>query len=199
MTLKHISLLLGILLTVAMPVKAQTTRQWRDSLAVLNRLIEQQPCSTDLRLKKAAVNIELEQWEYAIEEYGNVLRLDSKNLAALYYRAYANTHLRQYNLARSDYEEFLRISPLHMEARMGLAYVNEQMGRRTDAMDQFNLLVEMFPDSAACYAARAAFETKQEQYELALYDWDEAVRRQPSNIEYIATREELKRKMKKEK
>ena len=104
MTLKHISLLLGILLTVAMPVKAQTTRQWRDSLAVLNRLIEQQPSSTDLRLKKAAVNIELEQWEYAIEEYGNVLRLDSKNLAALYYRAYANTH----NLGMSSAAGFLQ-------------------------------------------------------------------------------------------
>ena len=61
------------------PVQAQ---EWRDSLATLNRLIDNNPRSTDLRLKKAAVNIELGQWEYAVEEYGRVLQLDKKNLAA---------------------------------------------------------------------------------------------------------------------
>ena len=55
---------------------AQTAQQWRDSLAVLNRMIELQPKSTDLRLRKAAVNIELNQWEYAVEEYGRVFCLN---------------------------------------------------------------------------------------------------------------------------
>ena len=176
-------------------LKAQTPQQWRDSLAVLNRLIDEQPRSTDLRLRKAAVNIELGQWEYAVEEYGNVLRIDPENLAALYYRAYGNTHLRQYQLARNDYQTFLQLSHLHMEARLGLAMVNEKMGRRTDALDQYNQLVEMFRDSAVCYAARAAFEMTINQTETALYDWGEAIRLQPRNADYVVTKVDLLMKL----
>jgi tetratricopeptide (TPR) repeat protein len=108
----------------AVSAMAQTPQQWRDSLAVLNKGIEHYPKSTDLRLRKAAVNIQLDQWEYAVEEYGNVLRIDPENLAALYYRAYCNSHLRQYAMAKSDYESFLKLAPMNMEARLGLALVD---------------------------------------------------------------------------
>ena len=171
--------------------RAQTSQQWRDSLVVLNRQIEQYPRSTDLRLRKAAVNIELGQWEYAVEEYGNVLRIEPGNLAALYYRAYGNTHLRQYRLARSDYESFLQIAPVHMDARLGLAMVFEKMGRKTDALDQYNQLVQMFPDSVVCYAARASYEAALGLWDVALYDWDEAISRQPVNADYVVTKVEL--------
>ena len=164
---------------------AQTPQQWRTTLDSLNKEIRLQPSSTDLRLKKAAVNIELGQWEYAAEEYGRVLRIDPQNPAARYYRAYTFMHLRQYAQAKSDYESLLLQTPLHLEARLGLAYVNEKMGRKTDAADEYNRLVEMFPDSAVVYAARAAFETSQKQYDTALYDWDEALRRKPDNADYI--------------
>ena len=105
---------------------AQTSQQWRDSLTVLNQQIERHPHSTDLRLKKAAVNIQLEQWEYAAEEYGNVLKIDAQNPAALFYRAYVNMHLRQYALAKNDYETLLKIVPINMEASLGLAMADEK-------------------------------------------------------------------------
>ena len=99
------------------PAAAQTP--WRDSLEVLNRQIEREPQSTDLRLRKAAVNIELNQWDYAIEEYGRVLDMEPRNLAALFYRAYANNHERRYQLALNDYEAFLAVMPKHFEAQLG--------------------------------------------------------------------------------
>lgn len=172
-------------------LRAQTPQQWRDSLAVLNALIAQQPRSTDLRLKKAAVNIELNQWEYAIEEYGNVLRLDQRNLAALFYRAYALNTLRRYGEARADYEAFLQIAPINMEARLGLATVLENLGRTTDALDELNRTVQMFPDAAVVYAARALLESKLHQVEPALYDWTEAISRDPSNTGYVISKVDL--------
>lgn len=172
-------------------VTAATAQNWRDSLAVLNKQIEQQPQLTDLRLRKAAVNIEMGQWEYAAEEYGRVLQLDRLSLAARYYRAYCYVHLRQYALAKGDYEAFLQVAPMNMEARLGLAMVNEKLGCKTDALDEYNQLVQMFPDSAVCYAARAAYETTLGQYDVALYDWDEAIKRQPANADYVVTKVEL--------
>lgn len=175
-----------------MPVlHAQTPQQWRDSLAVLNRLISEQPQSTDLRLKKAAVNIELNQWEYAIEEYGNVLRLDQRNLAALFYRAYALNTLRRYGEARTDYEAFLSIAPINLEARLGLATVLENLGRTTDALDELNRTVQMFPNAATAYAARALLENKLKQVDAALYDWTEAIRLDPSNTGYIVSKVDI--------
>ena len=167
------------------PAGAQPPQEWRDSLAVLNRLITASPQSTDLRLKKAAVNIELNQWEYAVEEYGRVLELDDKNLSALYFRAYAYNHLRRYDLARIDYEHFLQITPRNFEARLGLAMTMRNLGKTLDTQDELNRLVEMYPDSALAYASRADFEQEQGKYDLSLYDWDEALRLQPRNREFL--------------
>jgi len=167
-------------------VSAQTP--WRDSLEILNKQIRQTPNSTDLRLKKAAVNIEMGQWEYAIEEYSRVLEIEPEHLSALYFRAYAYNYLRRYDLAKYDYESFLAKMPRHFEAQLGLAMVKRNMGKASETMDDLNQLVQMFPDSALAYAARAGYEVEQCQYELAVYDWDEALRIVPDNIEFYVSK-----------
>ena len=173
-----------MLALLSLSASAQTRQEWRDSLTRLNDSIRLKPYDTDLRLRKAAVNIELEQWDYAAEEYGRVLRIDPKNLAALYYRAYVNTTLRRYDLAKSDYETFLTIVPKHFEAQLGLAMIKRKLEHSADALDELNRLVQAFPDSALSYAARAGYEAELKQYDLALYDWDEALKRAPRNKEY---------------
>ena len=190
-TMKSILLMIVVLLAPLSSAASQTAAEWRDSLVTLNKLIDRYPRSVDLRLRKAAVNIELNQWEYAIEEYGHVLSLEPDNLSAHYFRAYANIHRRQYALAKSDYEAILQLVPRHLEARLGLARVNELLGRKSDARDELNLLVEQFPDSAICYAARATFESQQQQYAVALYDWDEAIRLAPRNTDFVVTKVSL--------
>ena len=173
---------------VALGAAAQTPKQWRDSVSVLIEQINLYPQNLELRLKKAEANINLQQWEYARDEYTAVLKKDEKNLAALYFRAFCQTQLRQYSFARADYEAFLAIQPEHLEARLGLAHVLQLLGRKTDAADELNRAVQMFPDSTDAYAARAAFETQQQQYDTALYDWDEALRLAPKNAELVVSK-----------
>ncbi len=165
--------------------------QWRDSLDVLREKIAKLPYSSDLHLRKAAVNIELGQWEYAADEYSFVLEKEPDNLAALYYRAYVNTHLRRYALACVDYEHFLKIAPYNLEARLGLSYVLQKQGRMRDALDHANRLVELCPDSAIVYATRAALEKTMQSYEPALYDWDEAIRLAPDNTDYMLSKVDI--------
>ena len=180
-----------IALLAGVSAQAQTPREWRDSVSTLIEAIRKNPRSTDLRLKKAEANINLQQWEYAIEEYGNVLRLDERNLAALYFRAYCHSQLRHYDMARADYDAFLAIHPQHFEAHLGRAHVLQKMGRKADILDELNLMVQQFPDSAMAYAARAAYETEQKDYDVALYDWDEALRRHPENAEYAVSKADI--------
>jgi tetratricopeptide (TPR) repeat protein len=172
----------------AQVVNDATPQVWRDSLAQLNAAIRLYPRSTDLRLKKAAVNIELGQWDYAAEEYSRVLEIDEHNLAALFYRAYVHVEQHRYDLARADYERFLTLVPKNFEAQLGLATVKRKLRRQADAMDELNRLVQLFPDSALAYAARADYEASLGQYEIALYDWDEALKRRPGDLSLTLSR-----------
>ena len=178
-------------LLITNSASAQTRQQWRDSLEVLNAQIAKEPRNLHLHLLKAEANINLEQWDYALAEYGKILHVDENNLAALYFRAYVHIQQFHYDLARVDYEAFLRLQPQHFEARLGLAHVLQKMGRKRETVDEMNRLVQMFPDSADAYAARAAYETEQKLYDIALYDWDEAIRRKPLNAGLVVSKADI--------
>ncbi|MBR1767655.1 MAG: tetratricopeptide repeat protein [Prevotella sp.] len=184
-------LLIIALLFSASCLSAQTRQQWRDSLEVLNAKIGKDPNNLNLHLLKAEANINLEQWDYALAEYGKILHADEKNLAALYFRAYVHMQQKHYDLARVDYESFLLLEPEHFEARLGLAHVLQKLGRKTETTDELNRLIQMFPDSADAYAARAAYETELKQYDIALYDWDEAIRRKPHNSGFVVSKADI--------
>lgn len=103
--------MIHVCLLVALCGFSQGNQQLRDSLAAAIDLLEYHPDSVDLRLKKAAWNVELEQWQYAKEDYDRVLRQHPDNIAALYYRAFVNEKLGRYNFARLDYQNLMRLVP----------------------------------------------------------------------------------------
>ena len=181
-----------VVLLCQLTVQAQTTnQQWRDSLTVLNKMIDTQPWSTDLHLRKAAVNLELKQWQYAIDEYAMILQKEPHNPAALFYRAYANTHLRHFDLAKNDLNDLLIVVPNHFEARLSLAIVLQQLGRKQDALDNLNQLIQQHADSAVAYAARANLERQMKQDDAALYDWQRAEELSPRDPTYVASHVDL--------
>ena len=66
---------------------AQDHKALRDSLRRATNEMEYHPQSVDLRLKKAGINLMLEEWENAKNEYDYILKREPNNLAALYFRA----------------------------------------------------------------------------------------------------------------
>ena len=169
----------------------QAQENWRDSLTVLNKQIAQSSWSTDLHLRKANANLQLKQWQYAIDEYSLVLQREPHNPAALFYRAYANTHLRRFELSRADLLDLLAFVPRHFEARLSLAVVLQQLGRKQDALDQFNQTIQQHADSAVAYAARANLERDMKQDEVALYDWQRAEELSPRDVTYVVSHVDL--------
>ena len=166
-------------------------KRWRDSLTVLNKLIDTQPWSTDLHLRKAAANLQLKQWQYAVDEYAQILQKEPHNPAALFYRAYANTHLRHFDLAKNDLNDLLIVVPNHFEARLSLAIVLQQLGRKQEALDQLNQTIQMHADSAVAYAARANVERQMKLDDAALYDWQRAEQLAPRDPTYVASHVDL--------
>lgn len=164
---------------------------WRDTLTVLNQQIAQSEWSTDLHLRKANANLQLAQWQYAVDEYTLVLQHDPQNPAALFYRAYANTHLRRFQLSQNDLTLLLSIFPRHYEARLSLAIVLEQLGRQQEAIDHLNQAIEHHSDSATAYAARANLERRMKQDEAALYDWQRAEQLAPRDPLFVVNHVDL--------
>lgn len=154
----------------------QTRQELRDSLAAASEAVAFHPDSLELRLKKASWNVQLEQWQYARDEYDYVLRRDPRNIAALFYRAFVNEKQKRYKFARLDYEHLLYLVPGNFEATLGLALLNQKDSHYTEAMDMMNLLVAQHPDSAVAYAARAGMEVERKMYAPAEYDYTQAIR-----------------------
>lgn len=185
-----VALALGLLMSLTM--QAQEDRKaLRDSLKQAMETLSYHPDSVDLRLRKAAWNMQLGEWQYAKDEYDWVISHQPDNLAARYYRAYANTQLRRYNFARLDYETVLRVVPGNFDARLGLALLNQKDHHYTEAMDGVNMLVSSYPDSATAWAARAGIEKERDMKELAVYDYGEALRREPNNRDWLLARADL--------
>lgn len=150
-------------------------KELRDSISKLSQSIERYPGNVELRLRKAALNVELEQWSFALDEYSNVLDLQPENLTALYYRGFVNYHLARYSFARKDYETLLRVDNRNMHAMMGLVLTNTADGRLKEAFDGANHLVTVFPDVAEVYEVRAEVEERMNLFDAAADDMEKAI------------------------
>ena len=110
--MRHCVVVFILSLCFSTMAKAQSNQELRDSLSVLMQQIERYPRDMDLRFRKAAVNLLLEQWNYAVDEYTYILK-KGDNATAFFYRAYAYTQLGKYGFARADYDALLHLQPTH--------------------------------------------------------------------------------------
>lgn len=191
-TMKKIFLTVCVLGAFALSAKAQTDNQaLRDSLAKATDVLAYAPDSIDLRLRKAAWNIQLEQWQYAKDDLDKVLFLNNTNIAGLFYRAYVNERLHRYNFARLDYQNLLVLVPGNFQAQLGLALLNQKDKHFTEAYDNINSLIEQYPDSAIAYAARGGMEKERGQLELAEYDYAKAMLLDSLDTDYVVNHIDL--------
>ncbi len=170
---------------------SQSNSALRDSLAKATDVLAYAPDSIDLRLRKAAWNIQLEQWQYAKDDLDKVLFLNNTNIAGLFYRAYVNEQLKRYNFARLDYQNLLVLVPGNFQAQLGLALLNQKDKHFTEAYDGINSLIEQYPDSAIAYAARGGMEKEKGQLEIAEYDYAKAMQLDSINIDYAVNHVDL--------
>ncbi|MBR4275689.1 MAG: tetratricopeptide repeat protein [Prevotella sp.] len=162
-------------LVFAVGLQAQTQRELRDSLSMIEGLITEHPKAVRLYMRKAALHIDLGEWGKALDSYDAALAIMPYNLTALYYRGYVNHHLKRYAFARQDYERVLAIEPTHRHALMGMIYTNPDDNHLTDAFDQANRFVEVCPDVSEPYAVRSEVETRLQMIPAATDDIEKAI------------------------
>ena len=188
--MKTLILVLALIALNANTMFAQTRQQLRDSLSAASEALSFHPDSLNLRLRKASWNVQLEEWQYARDEYDYVLRRDPNNLAE---------QQKRYKFARLDYEHLLSLVPGNFEATLGLALLNQKDSHYTEALDMINLLVTQHPDSAVAYAARGGMEVERKMYGPAEYDYSKAIELKPLNTDFRLNRANVRILMKRKK
>ena len=58
-------------------------------------------------------------------------------------------------------------------------------------MDNYNRIIEIFPDHSVAYASRASLETTENFLDAALMDWNKAIEFDSKNIDYIVSKADL--------
>lgn len=161
------------------------------ALQTLATAISREPANEQLFLDRAALNFRLGRDEHAIQDYSAVLGLDEQNTEALFLRAYLYKEKRDYRSARTDYENLLRIEPGNMQAMVGLAMTNEADRRPVEAMEQMDVIVQLFPREPLPHAIRGGMHQQRKQWEQALADLNQAIELDPTNPDYYVSRATL--------
>ena len=132
------------------------------------------------------------QYEKAVYDYTKALELAPPGdrefqFNCLEARANAYNNARRYDQAISDYGEALSLSPRHERAKYlfnnrAWAWIGEE--NYDAAVIDFDQALAVDPDFDLAYFGRATVWNKKKDYQRALADVKEAVKRNPSNKKY---------------
>lgn len=161
------------------------------ALQTLATAISREPANEQLLLDRAALNFRLNRNEHAIQDYSAALGLNDQNTEALFNRAYLYGQKRDYRSARTDYENLLRIEPKNMRAMVGLVMTNDADRRPVEAMEQMDVIVQLFPRDPLPWAIRGGMHQQRHQWEQALADLTQAIELDPDNPDYYVSRATL--------
>jgi lipoprotein NlpI len=119
------------------------------------------------------------QYDRAIEDYDQAIRLDPKDADVFYNRG--NTYLAkaQYDRAIDDYDQAIRLDPKLAPAfyNSGLAYQAKAQYNR--AIENYDQAIRLDPKYTAAFNNRGLAYQAKAQYNRAIEDFDQAIRLDP--------------------
>jgi tetratricopeptide (TPR) repeat protein len=140
------------------------------------------------RLEKAKEHINASNYDAAISELNEVIRLDPKNAAAYFYRGRAHqlSPNANTNKAIADFSEVLRLDPKYREAYMQrgtcLLFGDKPAQAVTDLTEAIRLDAKYY--EAFFYRGKAYYQCA--EYGKAIQDYERAIRLEPrESVAYL--------------
>ena len=168
----------------------QATPQPSPTLETPKQTASQSPADTNITnlFSQARHEAEAEQYDKAIADYTEAIRLKPDYAEAYDGRGQAYFRLKQYDKAISDYNEAIRIKADFAEAYSNRAFAYTRAGQYDKAIADCNEAIRIKPDLAEAYKNRANPHNSLQQYEDAINDCNEAIRLKPDYAEAYANR-----------
>jgi serine/threonine protein kinase/tetratricopeptide (TPR) repeat protein len=128
---------------------------------------------------RAYAEAEKNDYQSAIRDYTEAIRLDPDDSSAHNNRGNAYRELQQYDNALNDYNEALRLKPDNAFAHNGRGNVYEDTGQYDKAISDYAEAIRLKPDYALAYNGRGIAYDDLKQYDRAVNDYTEAIRLEP--------------------
>jgi tetratricopeptide (TPR) repeat protein len=126
---------------------------------------------------KGMWNIERKEWDDAIKQFDEVLRLEPTNAQA------------QPDEALTDFDAVLRLKPKDINALLARAEINVFQHRPKSAIVDVDAALRLDPGNSNAFCLRGKIHEEEREYKLALDDYEYAVRRKSDNaiaLNYLA-------------
>ena len=138
------------------------------------------PASAVDYLKRGHEAYKQKNYELAIVEYSEALRL-----RPTYYNGYmsrGNVYYQsgEYGLAIADYEQALRITPDYMAAYYWCGRAKQEQGQLEQAINDYEQVLRINPKYVGAYYQRGLAQQEMGQLDLALADYEAALRINPN-------------------
>lgn len=165
--------------------------QYAEAVKELTALLRERPEDREIRSERASCYIENSNPQAALADCNALLvspPSEEDHVHALFLRMAAYHALRETDKALADTRTILQMDPANKSATLLEASLLAEKGQMAEAMNRYNLYVTAHRDDADGYAARAELEVKQEMWQAARADYDEALRIRPADPALLLAR-----------
>jgi tetratricopeptide (TPR) repeat protein len=149
----------------------------------MNKLPDFNPLNFLVFLSRAKASLQRKQFDQALADLDEALRLNPESGDALMVRATVRAEMGDYRQALADVERRLQIEPPDPAVLLTRANLRACLGERESAVQDFTDFLREQPETVIGLRARAFNYTCLHRFEEALVDLNEAVRLEPANAE----------------
>jgi tetratricopeptide (TPR) repeat protein len=139
-------------------------------------------------LERGIKHHENKDYDQAIKEFNEAIRLNPKNAVAYAYRGDVYRMKSQNDLAIKEFNEAIRLDPKNVDAYSCRGDVYRMTGQYDQAISDCTEAIKLDPYNAFAYANRGEAYRKKERYDQAIKDFNEAIRFNPNNAMSYAGR-----------
>lgn len=130
---------------------------------------------------RGVLHLERHEWDEAIQEFNELVKLQPKSAEAFYLRGGAWHGKEEWDKAIADYDVALRLQPRNADALCRRGSARMEQGFWKLALADLDAALGLSPDDAEAHVLRGKIREQAGEYDLALRDYQEAVRLESDN------------------
>jgi tetratricopeptide (TPR) repeat protein len=119
-------------------------------------------------------------FEMAIADFTEAIKLDGKSAAAYYNRGNTYIDKEDYDRAIADLNQALRLDPSFVRAYNELGFAYAHKGEYDRAMANYNQAIKLNPNYVVAYSNRGCMYIDKGDYDRAIADFNQAIRLDPN-------------------
>jgi tetratricopeptide (TPR) repeat protein len=136
-----------------------------------------------------------EQYDRAIQEYDQAIRLKPNYTAALYNRGLDYANQGQFDRAIGDLDQAIRLNPNDADAFLSRGSAYDSKTQYTRAIQDYDQAIRLKPGYALAFYDRGFSYFNNRQYDRAVQDFDQAIRFNSNDADALFARARAKQAM----